>query len=176
MTAFCNSKHKLIRPLCRTAESKPSFCDSGKKYILLDCSGYNVCYLKYDETEYKRLEGHNRAVDYIILTCKKPVQKPKIAILVELKGTNVSSAMEQIIDTLEREKSSILSEYVVLARIVCTRTVAATLNQNLQTKLNRALKKHNKTVGYYYNGEPLGRKSSDSHKEKLSGFYENLLK
>ena len=119
--------------------------EKGKKYILINNNNnYKLGKLRYDGGYCAGDSNVGKVVDFIIFTCKsaQTVNKndeKRIAIVIELKGTDVSRAYAQLQDTLKRESNGLLSDYIVFARLIPKRVPSAILNASTRSSLLKVL-------------------------------------
>ena len=84
---------------------------------------------------------NGRRCDYLLIDCQQ-----HNAFFVELKGTHLLDAVQQIIDTLQKLLNS-LQDCNVFARIVCTRVSVPNIQNNPKIlRLQRLLRKHGGTL------------------------------
>lgn len=105
---------------------------------------YEVCMWHYDGSEGNRgVEGG--VCDYILFTCPAQTEwQSRIAIALELKGTDVEKAYSQLCDTIEREKNGVLAHYIVLARVVARKIPSTPQDVVARAPLLTLLKRVNK--------------------------------
>ena len=102
--------------------------EKGKKYIALNPNGECVAKAKVDNGLIAGSEVSK--ADYIVLRCDLDM-----AYIVELKGSDVSKACEQILSTVNL--LPILEKYTVNARIICSRAPSPDLRSSHRGKLDK---------------------------------------
>jgi len=111
-------------------------------YHLTDAEGFNVCSIDNE----RRCGGSDLPhADHVFLTCLDTADEKKLAIIVELKGNDVTHGCEQIVATLNTMKP-FLQRYLVLARLVTTRTPKVTRKASVRNTLISLLKAHAQSV------------------------------
>lgn len=130
----CLPEHKKIWP------KKEKYNRSS--YYLADAEEFNVCSIDNEKWCKDSASPH---ADHVFLTCRNPSDAKKLAIIVELKGNDVTHGCEQIIATVNAMKPY-LQGYLVLARLITTRTPKTTRQASVRNMLVRLLKTYAQSV------------------------------
>jgi len=101
--------------------------EKGKKYIALNPEGECVAKVRVDSGLIN--DSKVKKADYIVLRCDR-----NMAYIVELKGSHVAKACEQILSTVELLPC--LRKFTINARIICSRTSVPDLRSSHRSALD----------------------------------------
>lgn len=135
MALFCKDSPSSCSPERKKIWKKE---ENRSQYYLEDADAFNVCWIDNEE----RCKGSNLPhADHIFLTCQDCADMKKLAIVVELKGSDVVHGCRQIIATIN-ELRPFLESYLVLARLITTRTPKVTQRASVRNQLIQLLASH----------------------------------
>ena len=165
MALLCQAPEKTCTPRRQSYWSKK---ENRSEYHLTDTQNFNVCHINNEKEYVKFVEDASVPhADHIFLTCKDVADQKKIAIIVELKGKDVEHGYEQIAATMKTMKTY-LESYLVVARIVPTKTPKATQNARSRDMMIRLLKSQAQKVGVKV---PVNTLYNNLYKESLTKLY-----
>lgn len=130
---YKNEKVKEV--VCTDKKSKCQYRYINRSQDVLSVYKVDDCLIK--ESEIKKC-------DYLLLNCTK-----KYAIFIELKGSDIKVAIQQIMNTMERLKINFLNtEFQFHARIVLTKVRTPDVRDTALVTFKKQLKKYNGNLIY----------------------------
>lgn len=113
--------------------------ENGKKYTLENTEKECIARIKVDGGLYP--SNSEKKADYLIIRCEHD-----IAYFVELKGSDINKACEQILSTIDLLQDIVGSAQGINARIVCSRVPTPDLRSSHYRRLENHCKKKNGTL------------------------------
>ncbi len=148
----CTNKGNCV--VYRDCRSNATCAEKGKRYNLINDGGYTISLFHVDGGMISGVQDVQKCdFLYVVFDSECPT-----AIFVELKGTDIRHAIQQIKETIDRYGTALQRR--ICARIVCS-TVPRLYNDPSVSKLRKELMKH-------YNGNlKISEKNMDEKYSEL---------
>lgn len=159
VTNVCNYFEQNF-PACTTCNKQSTWVckDKGETrvYRIENVKDIRLCKVKIDDCVIT--DTNQNKCDFLMLRCE---ENKKLAVFVELKGTDIAKAHKQIQNTIEILKGSIDNqEYEICARIIVSRFSTPNLQKEGLPELKRKLSK-NSNINYDIASQVLIEKKID---------------
>ena len=108
------------KSLCNINQKKVVSREEGNQHIIENCSQYDIYHYHIDGGIIPHEDTSGERCDYMVEAMAQP---QPIVFIIELKGSNLLKAMQQIEATVKRYGEK-LSKYAIFPRFVCHRILS----------------------------------------------------